>query len=189
MPIEAELTAVISDLDRVRSLLAQRANPEQATYADTYYDHPDLRFDRDGYELRVRTVTTDQGDRVLLTYKEPPVADGEGSKPEHEAVVSDADVLHTMLRGVGLIDVIAFTKYCENYRFTEHGRELLATLVHIPELAGQTFLEVETEAAPDDVPAALQAVRAVLTDLGISDNDLSEQTYTSRVAAARSDGV
>lgn len=71
MPIEAELTAVVSEPDRVRSLLAQRANPERAIY------------------------------------KEPPVADGEGSKPEHEAVVSDAGVLHTMLLGIGLIDVIA----------------------------------------------------------------------------------
>lgn len=187
MPVEAELTAVVTDPDRVRAALSQRAPVEPASYADTYYDHSDLRLDRAGYELRVRTITTAAASRVVLTYKEPPVPGGQGSKPEHETTASDAEVLHTMLRGVGLIDVIAFTKHCGNYRFTERGRELLATLVRIPELGDQTFIELETAAEPDDVPAALEDVRAVLADLGITDHDLTSETYTSRVAAARAD--
>jgi hypothetical protein len=52
-----------------------------------------------------------------------------------------------------------------NYRFTTHNRELLATLVAIPELDGQTFIELETIAEGDDVKAALQVVRSVLREL------------------------
>lgn len=187
MPLEAELTAVVTDPDRVRAALSRRALVEPASYADTYYDHPDLRLEREGYELRVRTVTTATASRVVLTYKEPPMPGGQGAKPEHETAVADAGVLHTMLRGIGLLDVIAFTKHCENYRFTERGRELLATLVRIPDLGDQAFLELETAAEPAEVPAALEDVRAVLADLGISDDDLTTETYTSRVAAARAD--
>lgn len=187
MLVEAELTAVVTDPDRVRAALAERATAEPATYADTYYDHPDLRLDREGYELRVRTITTDSGSRVVLTYKEPPVPGEQGSKPEHETTAADAEVLHTMLRGIGLVDIIAFTKECANYRFTARGRELLATLVHIPDLGDQTFIELETAAEPEDVTAALADLRAVLADLGITDSDLTRETYTSRVAAARAD--
>jgi adenylate cyclase class 2 len=187
VPFEAELTAVVTDPDRVRAALSQRAPVEPASYADTYYDYPDLRLEREGYELRVRTVTTATAGRVMLTYKEPPVPGGQGAKPEHETTVADAGVLHTMLRGIGLLDVISFTKHCENYRFVERGRELLATLVRVPDLGDQTFIELETAAEPDDVPAALEEVRAVLVDLGVRDDDLTTETYTSRVAAARAD--
>ena len=44
-----------------------------------------------------------------------------------------------------------------NYRFTRDGRDLLATLVHVPELDG-TFLEIETVVAETrDIDSALTA--------------------------------
>lgn len=185
MPVEAELTAVVPDPGRVRADLAALAEAEHSVYADTYYDRPDRGMDADGYELRVRTITTGQHRRTVLTYKQPPVADGQGSKPEHETTVADADVLRTVFTGLGLVVAIEFEKHCENYRFTRHGRALLATLVRVPELDGQTFLEVETTAEPDDVPAALEVIRGVLSELGIGEDDLSTHSYTDRVAAQR----
>lgn len=185
MGVEAELTAVLRDPDRVRAELAQRAEAEPSTYADTYYDRPDHSMDAEGYELRVRTITTGDTRRVVLTYKQPPVQDGQGSKPEHETTVADREVLHTLFTGLGLVVLIAFEKHCTNYRFTEQGRELLATVVRIPELGGQQFIEVETITGPDDVPAALSVVRGVLAGLGVTDADLSTTSYTGRVAARR----
>lgn len=99
--------------------------------------------------------------------------------------VADPEVLHTLCTGLGLVVLIAFEKHCTNYRFTGQGRELLATVVQLPELGGQQFIEVETITGPDDVPAALRVVRGVLTDLGITDADLSTTSYTDRVAARR----
>jgi adenylate cyclase class 2 len=60
---------------------------------------------------------------------------------------------------------------------------MLATLVTVPEIDG-TFLEVET-ITDDDLTAALDAVRAVLTDLGIEDHDLTSEQYTDAVIASR----
>jgi adenylate cyclase class 2 len=54
----------------------------------------------------------------------------------------------------------------------------------VPELEG-TFLEVETQASDDEVPSALAAVRRVLADLGVSDQELTTETYSDAVRAAR----
>lgn len=186
MAVEAELTAVLARPEHVRAELARRAAPEPSVYADTYYDRPDHSFDAAGYELRVRTITTSGGSRIVLTYKQPAL-DSSGSKPEHETTVADPAVLHTLFVGLGLVELIAFRKHCENYRFTAQGREVLATVVEIPELDGQTFLELETMAEPDDLAAALSVVRAVLDELGVTDDELSTESYTDLVAARRAE--
>lgn len=184
--IEAELKAIVRDPDRVHRLLSERAEGVRSTYADRYFDFPDGRLTEEDRELRVRTVTDGAGSvRVVLTYKEPPVDDASGSKPEHETTAADAEVLVAVLGALGAVEVIAFSKHCVNYRFDAHGREMLATVVQVPELAGRTFIELETIARPDDVSAALDAVRAVLTELGIETGDLTTDTYTDAVAAHR----
>jgi adenylate cyclase, class 2 len=184
--IEAELKAVVRDPDRVHRLLAARADGIRSTYADRYFDFPDRRFTEQGRELRVRTVTEDADQsRVLLTYKEPPVDENSGSKPEHETTAADAEVLVTVLTTLGVEEVIAFEKRCVNYRFSAGRWDMLATVVTVPELAGKTFIEVETAASADDVSAALRAIRTVLDELGIADDDYTNEAYTDAVAAKR----
>jgi adenylate cyclase class 2 len=121
----------------------------------------------------------------LLTFKEPAVDEASESKPQHETAVGDADVLVTVLTALGVEQIIALEKRCVNYRFTAQGRDLIATVVTVPELAGQTFIELETLADPGDVEAALDLVRSVLRELGIEDSDLTTQAYTDAVAARR----
>lgn len=184
--IEAELKAVVRNPNQVHRLLSERAKGLRSTYADRYFDRPDGQLTAQDRELRVRTVTDDAGDvRVVLTYKEPPVDDASGSKPEHETTATDAEVLVTALTALGAVETIALTKHCVNYRFDAHRRKMLATVVQVPELAGQTFIELETAAQPDDVPAALEAIRTVLAELGIEAGDLTTDTYTGAVATRR----
>lgn len=184
--IEAELKAVVHDPDRIHRSLGERADGIRCTYADRYFDWPDRRFTRQGRELRVRTVTDDAGrSRVLLTYKEPPVDEGSGSKPEHETTAADADVLVTVLTALGAEEIIALEKRCVNYRFPDRGRDMLATVVTVPELAGKTFIELETAARPDDVSASLGALRGVLGELGIEARDYTTEAYTDAVSARR----
>lgn len=185
MPVEAELTAVVREPEHVRAKLAERADAEHSVYADTYYDRPDHSMDRDGYELRVRTITTGADRRVVLTYKEPPVNEESRSKPEHETTVADPDVMGTIFDGLGLVELISLEKHCDNYRFTADGRDMLATVVTIPELNGRTFIELETMTEPDDLKAALASVRAVLDDLGVTEDDAVTESYTDMVANAR----
>ncbi|GAB3990570.1 hypothetical protein GCM10029978_118800 [Actinoallomurus acanthiterrae] len=89
-----------------------------------------------------------------------------------------------MFRALGLEHLVTFEKRCANYRFTAHDREMLATVVTVPELAG-TFIELETMADEADVGAALDDVRAVLRELGVDDGDLTTEQYTDAVMRAR----
>ena len=185
--IEAELKARVQDPDSVRALLlAAAGEPERAEYADTYYDRGG-ELDRDGRELRVRTITTDAGARTVLTYKGGVVDEASGSKTEAETSVGDRDAVEQLLEGLAYTVAIAFTKQCENYRLsTLSGRAVLATLVQVPEVEG-AFLEVETMADGEaDMREALDELRALLLDLEIGPDALTTELYTDAVAAARS---
>ncbi|MGH3975791.1 MAG: class IV adenylate cyclase, partial [Pseudonocardiaceae bacterium] len=172
--------------DAVRAALDERASAEMSTYADRYFDYPDHRLTEQGRELRVRTITDDGGQtRVLLTYKEPVVDAGSGSKPEHETIAENADVLATILTALGVKEFIAFEKHCVNYRFTALRQDLLATLVTVPELDSQTFIELETTTETDELDVALNTVRSVLRELGISKHDCTTETYTDAITTQR----
>jgi adenylate cyclase class 2 len=184
--VEAELKALARNPERIHAALSRRAVGERSIYSDRYFDYPHRGWTRQGNELRVRTVTDELGrTRALLTFKEPAMDEGSGSKPEHETAVEDADVLVTVLTALGVEQIIAFEKRCVNYRFTAQGRDLLATVVTVPELAGRTFIELETVADPGDLDAALEVVRSMLRELGIEDSDLTTQAYTDAVATRR----
>ncbi|MCB5169584.1 class IV adenylate cyclase [Streptomyces bambusae] len=182
--IEAELKARVHEPESVLRALDGRAAARAEVYQDTYYDRPDGDLEKADQELRVRTVHGADATRTVLTYKGAAVDAESGSKPEHETAVADAEAVHGLLRGLGYVPVIAFEKRCRNYAFEARGRQMLATLVRVPELDG-TFLELETPAAEDGVSAALDDVRAVLAELGIAPADLTRETYTGAVAARR----
>ncbi|WP_329564651.1 class IV adenylate cyclase [Kitasatospora sp. NBC_01266] len=186
MAIEAELKAIVRDPEAVMEKLETAYGPGRPeVYQDTYYDTPAGLLGQGDRELRIRTVHAADDTRTVLTYKGARVDEASGSKPEAETRVDDAEAAHEIVRGLGHVPVIAFEKRCRNYAFSAAGRELLATLVRVPEIDG-TFLEVETIAAgDDDLDAALAAVRAVLADLGIEDADLTTELYTDAVAASR----
>jgi adenylate cyclase, class 2 len=180
--IEAELKARVRDPQALHQQLRRLATGEQSVYRDTYYDRPGKDLTSSGRELRLRTVQTHSRRRSLLTYKEPAVDSESGSKPEHETEVASPGAVDVLLRGVGLEHLVSFEKHCTNYRFREQGRDLLATVVTVPELDG-TFLELETMTDPADTAAALASIRAVLLRLGIADDDLTAEQYTDAVLA------
>ena len=186
--IEVELKAKVSDVDHVRAELERLAPGIDETYHDTYYDLPDETLTARDQELRVRTVTNDAGSRSLLTFKTAPVETASGSRPEHETQMTDPAVADIVLKAVGAVELISFRKLCRNHRFEAEGRDVLATLVEVPEIEG-TYLEVETLAPRDDVEAGLGTIRTVLATLGIGDGDLTTETYTGAVAATRQRGV
>lgn len=182
--IEAELKARVREPEALRGRLRRLADEERSVYRDTYYDRPGRDLTAEGRELRVRVVETGEMRRTVLTYKEPAVDSGSGSKPEHETKIADAAPLDAVFLALGLERLVAFEKRCANYRFTARGRDMLATVVTVPEIDG-TFIELETMADDPDVDAALTDVRTVLHDLGIADDDLTTEQYTDAVMRAR----
>ncbi|MFE7119699.1 class IV adenylate cyclase [Streptomyces sp. NPDC057654] len=182
--IEAELKARVHSPEHVMRQLDAVAAVRVEVYRDTYYDRPDRSLEEAGEELRVRTVHGADGTRTVLTFKGAAVDAESGSKPEYETQVEDAAATHAILRGLGHVEHIAFEKRCRNYEFEAHGRRMLATLVRVPEIDG-TFLEIETLVDQSDVAPALDAIRALLAELGIGAEDLTRELYTDAVAARR----
>lgn len=90
-----------------------------------------------------------------------------------------------LFRAVGLDEWIAFEKRRTDYRFFVYGRDMLATIVEVSELDDVVFIEVETLTAIEDVGAALDLVRQVLDELGVSAGELTAETYTDAVARRR----
>jgi adenylate cyclase class 2 len=184
MPIEAELKARVRDTPALLAALDARAKAEAAVYHDDYFDSPDGSFAAAGHELRIRTVETQDSVRHVLTYKAPAVDHSSSSKPEHETRIADPAAAIAIVHGLGYRTQIAFTKNCRNYSRHDQDRDLLASVVTVPEIDG-TFIELETIAATEDeLPAALETVRAVLASLGIDDADLTSELYTDAVAAS-----
>ncbi|WP_412543559.1 class IV adenylate cyclase [Longispora sp. K20-0274] len=186
MPIEVERTAVVRDADEVRARLSAWAVGESSTYQDVYYDSADRMLERDGRrELRLRVIERADGtSRAVLTYKGSMI--DSTAMPEFETEVSDPEMMDTILAGLGLGHTIAYEKHCDNFRFTVNGRDILATVVRVPELE-PTYIEVETvlDSRADGVPEALAAVDQVLRDLGIPPEDVTEEYYVDLVAAQR----
>lgn len=185
--IEAELKADVHDTDHVVSVLRQWADEDTCIYRDTYYETAGRDLDRDGKELRLRTIS--RADTWhLFTYKEAAVDEASQSKPEYETKIADRDAVDHALRGIGLVVDIAFEKHCRNYRFHRDGRDFLATIVVVPEVnPDATFIELETLVPrPDDVPPALDAIKAVFVELGIDPAaDLNGTYYQTMVREHR----
>ncbi|MCX5612250.1 MULTISPECIES: class IV adenylate cyclase [unclassified Streptomyces] len=182
--IEAELKARVHAPEETLRRLDERAVGRAEVYQDTYYDTVDGALEARDEELRVRTVHGADETRTVLTYKGAPVDEESRSKPEHETRVEDAQAVHAVLRGLGYVPAIAFEKRCRNYAFEARGRQMLATLVRVPELDG-TFLELETLVEEKGVTGALDDVREVLVELGIGADDLTREQYTAAVKARR----
>jgi adenylate cyclase, class 2 len=182
--IEAELKALARDPVTLHSRLRRLAAPEHSTYKDTYFDLPGGDLAGSGRELRLRIVEASGRKRSLLTYKEAPVDAASGSKPEYETGIEDPAFIEVLFQGLGLEHMVKFEKQCTNYRFSMAGRDMLATVVTVPELDG-TFIELETMASADETDAALADIRGVLADLGVSDDDITNEQYTDAVLRSR----
>jgi adenylate cyclase, class 2 len=121
----------------------------------------------------------------LLTFKGLPVDEASQSKPEHETQVEAQSRMDSILRGLGLAPLVSFEKHCRNFSLRIEGRNVLATLVRVPEL-DETFLEVETMVDSEaEVQAGLRLVGDLLADLGIDRGDLTTVAYTSLVMQKR----
>lgn len=174
----------VPDRDSVVGWLAGQATGEPSAYRDSYYDWPDGSLEREGRkELRVRVVHRAGGSRVLVTFKAPML--DSTSTPEYETNVADAESMDAILRGLGLTHTIAYEKRCINYVFRHQDHAITATVVDVPELPDDTFLEVEALVGnDDDTGDALAAIRSVLGELGLSD-DLVEEFYIDMVRRQR----
>jgi adenylate cyclase, class 2 len=164
--------ARVSDPEALKRDLGRLARGEPSTYYDVCYDTPDGALSASGRELRVREIDAGGVLRTVLTYKAPPADEGSQSKPEHETVAASGGVIDVILSGLGLVHLAELEKRVVSYRFTSGGRDMLATMVTVPE-NDETFIELETPAREASLEPALRALRDALAVSGIGEDDLT----------------
>jgi adenylate cyclase class 2 len=116
---EIEVKFIIDDVatirQRILGLGASLHHPR--TYEDNWcFDTSDQRLQREDRLLRLR-----RDHRILLTYKEPPLAEETAFKirQEYEIEVNDFEQTRALLDKLGFSPSLRYEKYRETFRYSE----------------------------------------------------------------------
>jgi adenylate cyclase class 2 len=154
--------------DRLSTLGAERV--ETVTQVDTYYDAPHRDFAVTDEALRLRRERGSDASTTRITYKGPLVETASKTRREVETSVGDEDRMADILDALGFSPAAVVEK--ERERYDLDGYTL--TLDTVADLG--EFVEIEREAADDDLDSVRAGAVAILDDLGL---DPDEQLRTS----------
>jgi adenylate cyclase class 2 len=138
---------------------------------DTYYDAPHRNLAETDEALRVRRVTDESGTQTRLTYKGPLVEGAGKTRREHETSVADGDEAAAILDGLGFSPAAVVEKRRESWRL----RSYTVTLDDVTDLG--EFVEVEREVPENEVDAAAEGARELLSELGLDPDDSIRTSY------------
>jgi adenylate cyclase class 2 len=167
---EVELK-VRADHGRARAALERAGAEPRGTVVqrDTYYDAPHRDFAATDEALRLRVERGDGETTATLTYKGPLVEAASKTREEREVVLGSAEDGAAILEAVGFDPAATVRK--ERERFALGGYTV--TLDDVDGLG--EFLEVETHA--EEVEAARQGARELLSELGFDPGDQIRRSY------------
>lgn len=169
--VELKVSADIAEVrERLADLGADRV--DAVVQRDVYYDAPHRDFAETDEALRVRRETDRATDETTakLTYKGPLVEAESKTREEHETVVADGEALAGILGGVGFEPAAEVRKERERFRVGDY----TVTLDRVDGVG--EFVEVEGEAAEDEVAEVREGAAELLRSLGL---DPGEQLRTS----------
>lgn len=111
---------------------------EEYLETDTYYNHPCRDFKKSDEALRLRTRCSSSGRQHYLTYKSSRFPSVNVKKRiEYEIVVSDFFITENILKHLGFVETISFSKKRSVYRVCN-------SYLYIDELFGVgLFIEIE----------------------------------------------
>ena len=186
---EVELKAILKDFNGITNAIESfdLKSKEVQIYESFYFDSND-ELNKNQKELRLRRISDQQSSitKYLITYKDPPFDVFSRSKPEIEIQVDDLEESKALLKKLGYDLFLFFEKECTNYRLEYEGLELLVTLAYIREL-DQHFIEVESPTVfEDEFEQRFSIIKSFLSEIGIRDEDLTNEYYTEAILKRRS---
>ena len=185
--VDAETTYEVeiklrADHERVRERLTSFAAERAGTVeqVDTYYEAPHRSFAETDEALRIREERLD-GDiheertaddaTYRLTYKGPKVDAASKTREEHETGIVDPDATDATLRALGFSPAATVRKTRERYHLDDY----TITLDSVDGLGA--FVEVEREAAGDEVGSARDGAHEILDRLGFDPDAQLRTSY------------
>ncbi|MCJ2163670.1 MULTISPECIES: class IV adenylate cyclase [unclassified Pseudodesulfovibrio] len=162
MTLECELKYLNADLKDLSHRLQRAGGESSGRYLEVnmVFDRPDRSLKQDGILLRLREK---QGRGVLTVKRPPDVVQSSILKvfEEIETAVGDVSVMKTALEAVGFMQVFAYEKVREKWRFMECN-------VCLDQLPFGDFVEIE--GTDDSVPACAKL-------LGLDVAATTKETY------------
>ncbi len=112
MYVEIEAKLKVDSLDEVKHRLAERGAPmvSQVIQTDYYFDSADSELTRADQCIRLRRETSEEGERLILTYKGAKQVDDFKKRQEINLAVEDAEAMERLLNALGYFRVLAFNK-------------------------------------------------------------------------------
>jgi adenylate cyclase class 2 len=140
------------------------------------FDTPDGGFARHGQLLRVRVESPPAAgknatSRVVLTYKGPAEASGEGRykvRQENEVVVADADAISKILESLGLRGWFRYEKFRTRFALPSSKKWAPGLHIELDETPTGVFLELE---------GLTDSIDRAASDLGFSPRDYITKNY------------
>ena len=176
--IEIEFKFPVASLDFVRERVVELAGdiavPVTQIERDTYFNHPDLRFDQCDKALRIRQV----GNKNVLTFKGPRQDAAAKIRQEVEMSLSDDDVtqMWAILTGLGMSAVATVEKQRTTFSFDYKSFPVSVCLDEVTDVG--SFAEVETVVATAaDVSLASAAIDSLVEHLGLDPADAIPTSY------------
>ena len=186
---EVELKAVLKNIERTITAIEtfEIISKEEVIYNSIYFDI-DNKLTVDHKELRLRIIRDPKFETIknVLTYKDPPFDIFSRSKPEVEIEISSSADGIEILKNLGFQIMLRFEKKCTNIILLHQETELFITIAYVSELE-QSFIEVESPTENlQDIDHRFNIVRDFLTQIGIKDEDLTNEYYTEAIIKKRS---
>ena len=186
---EVELKAIIKDFEGIKSIIESYdlKSKEELIYESIYFDSND-ELTNSSRELRFRNIKDRQSTTIknLITYKDPPFDVFSRSKPEIEIEIDDLEGSIALFQKLGYEIILRFEKECTNYRLEFKGLNLLATLAYVQEL-DQYYIEVESPTKNEkEFEQRFTIIKLFLSEIGIKDEDLTNEYYTEAILKFRS---
>jgi adenylate cyclase, class 2 len=183
MAFEVENKYCALDLNAIRGRLtalgAQFGDPFEQV--DRYYAHPARDFAATDEALRLRRVA----DENRITYKGPKIDRATKTRRELELPLASGAAgfaqWSEMLEALGFRPVAEVQKTRTTGHFLWHERAIEAALDQV--LGAGDFVEIETSAEAEDLPAAQQAITALAEALGLASPE--RRSYLEMVLESR----
>lgn len=188
---EVELKAVLYNIESTLAAIEtfDIISKEEVIYDSIYFEFDsDNKLTIDHKELRLRIIkdSNSKTSKTLLTYKDPPFDIFSRSKPEVEIEISNSADGIEILKKLGYQIMMRFEKRCTNINLMHQETELFITIAYVSELE-QSFIEVESPTEfLKDIDHRFKVVRDFLTQIGIKDEELTNEYYTEAIMKKRS---
>lgn len=181
--IEVEVKAKIKDFnsveERLNEINAEKSHVEHQK--DTYFNSPIKDFAKTDEALRIRKVSTNNNQKIFITYKGPKIDSKSKTREEIEVEIENSKKVSKIFEHLGFNKSAMVIKKRTNYVFDKY-------TLSLDEVEGlEPYMEIETDLQDgSDFEEELNKIYDIFKKLGITDG-FERTSYLELLEVAKSE--